>query len=285
MPYVFNEIMKLKKAYLEISNVCNLACAFCPGTRREKRFMSREEFAFLAGRLRPHVDYLYFHLMGEPLLHPLLGSFLQTAGELGFKVILTTNGTLLDRTEELLLKAPALHKINISLQSFEANRGGELKAYLSACASFAEKAAERGKLVELRLWNSKGLDRLNGEILARLEERFPQPWEKSRNGLRLRERVWLEPGEKFDWPDMELGDLGDKLFCYGLRDQIGILCDGTVVPCCLDHEGDIALGNLFEMPLEEIMSTKRARELYDGFSRRQAVEPLCRKCGYARRFA
>lgn len=276
--------MKLKKAYLEISNVCNLSCAFCPGTRREKRFMNLEEFEILAGRLRPHVDYLYFHLLGEPLLHPLLGSFLERAGELDFKVILTTNGTLLNRTGELLLASEALHKINISLQSFEANRGGALDRYLDGCACFAERAAERGKLAELRLWNGGGQDALNGEILARLEKRFPRPWEKSRNGLRLRERVWLEPGEKFDWPDLEAGELGDRVFCYGLRDQIGVLCDGTVVPCCLDHEGDIALGNLFETPLKEIMSTKRSRDIYEGFSRRQAVEPLCRSCGYARRF-
>lgn len=276
--------MKLKKAYLEISNVCNLSCAFCPGTRREKRFMSQEEFDILAGRLRPYTDYLYFHLMGEPLLHPLLGGFLEKAHELGFKVMITTNGTLLDRRGELLLASPALHKLNISLQSFEANSGGQLGEYISSCASFAKRAAEREKFVELRLWNSKGLDSLNGEIEAMLREYFPQPWEKSRGGLRLQDRVWLEPGEKFDWPDMNVEDLGDRLFCYGLRDQIGVLCDGTVVPCCLDHEGDIALGNLFETPLEAILSAKRARDIYEGFSRRQAVEPLCRKCGYARRF-
>ena len=267
----------LKKAYLEITNVCNLACAFCPGTRREKRFLSLEEFKILSAKLRPHTDYLYFHLMGEPLLHPELGAFLAHAGALGFKVILTTNGTLLPAREELLLSAPALHKVNISLQSFEANNRGELAPYLSACAGFAEKANDAGKLCVLRLWNQNGLDSLNGEIEALLAQHFPKPWPESRRSRKLAERVYLEPGERFDWPDLTGSDRGEACFCYGLRDQVGVLVDGTVVPCCLDHEGDIPLGNLFEQELIDIMSTEKARNIYTGFSQSQALEPLCRR--------
>lgn len=274
----------LKKAYLEITNVCNLSCAFCPGTRREKRFMMLEEFQILAARLRPHTDYLYFHLMGEPLLHPELGAFLAHAGALDFRVILTTNGTLLPERGELLLSAPALHKVNISLQSFEANERGELAAYLSACAAFARRANDAGKLCVLRLWNQNGLDSRNPEIENLLTQSFPQPWLESRRSRKLAERVYLEPGERFDWPDLTAEDRGKPCFCYGLRDQVGVLVDGTVVPCCLDHEGDIPLGNLFEQELDEIMSTERARNIYHGFSQRQATEALCRRCGYARRF-
>lgn len=274
----------LKKAYLEITNVCNLTCAFCPGTRREKRFMPLEEFKILSAKLRPYTDYLYFHLMGEPLLHPELGEFLAHAGALGFRVILTTNGTLLPERENLLLSAPALHKVNISLQSFEANERGELAPYLSACTGFAEKANDAGKLCVLRLWNQNGLDSLNGEIEALLARSFPKPWPESRRSRKLAERVYLEPGERFDWPDLTGADRGEPCFCYGLRDQVGVLVDGTVVPCCLDHEGDIPLGNLFEQELNEIMSTEKARSIFNGFSRRQATEPLCRRCGYARRF-
>ena len=274
----------LKKAYLEITNVCNLTCAFCPGTRREKRFLSLEEFKILSARLRPHTDYLYFHLMGEPLLHPELGAFLAHAGALGFKVILTTNGTLLPEREELLLSTPALHKVNISLQSFEANDRGELAPYLSACAGFAQRANDAGILCVLRLWNQNGLDSLNGEIEALLARSFPKPWPESRRSRKLAERVYLEPGERFDWPDLTGSDRGEPCFCYGLRDQVGVLVDGTVVPCCLDHEGDIPLGNLFEQELNDIMSTEKARNIYTGFSQRQAMEALCRRCGYARRF-
>ena len=63
-----------------------------------------------------------------------------------------------------------------------------------------------------------------------------------------------------------------------------MLADGTVVPCCLDHEGDIALGNIFEGSMEEILASERASAIYEGFRDHRATEELCRKCGYARRF-
>ncbi|MCR5843135.1 MAG: SPASM domain-containing protein [Oscillospiraceae bacterium] len=274
----------LKKVYLEITNICNLACVFCPGTAREPRMLGRGEFRLLASRLRPHAEYLYFHLMGEPLLHPLLGDFLEIAGELGFRVMITTNGTLLRERAEVLCASPALLKVNISLQSFEANGGGDPGAYLDGCIGFARMAADAGKRCEFRLWNRRGLETLNSRIEERLCEAFPKPWKKSREGWKLRENVWLEPGDHFDWPAMEAADRGENCFCYGLRDQIGVLCDGTVVPCCLDHEGDLALGNLFEEELDEILQSARARAIRDGFSRRIAVEALCRRCGFARKF-
>lgn len=96
---VFNDNVKesamLSRIYLEITNICNRSCAFCPGTKRPARMLTPEEFALLAGRLRPHTDYLYLHVMGEPLLHPQLGELLDIASRLGFRVIVTTNGTLL----------------------------------------------------------------------------------------------------------------------------------------------------------------------------------------------
>ena len=274
----------LKRVYLEITNVCNLACSFCPGTKRQKRFMSEAEFAALTEKLRGKTQYLYFHLMGEPLLHPLLGSFLAIAEEKGFRVILTTNGTLLDEKGLSLPDAPALYKINLSLQSFEANEGGRLEDYVNQCARFAAKAAAKGKISELRLWNRGGRESLNGEILRLLEETFPAPWEESPRSVKLAERVFLAEDDKFDWPSLDAPDRGERCFCYGLRDQIGVLVDGTVVPCCLDHEGDLPLGNLLKQDFEEIMSTEKARDIYNGFSRKIAVQTLCRRCGYARKF-
>ena len=276
---------RFQKVYLEISNVCNLSCRFCPGTRRKPHVMTEAEFGTLLPRLRPWTDFLYFHLMGEPLCHPHLESFLKSAGEQGFKVILTTNGTLLQKQQEILLAAPGLHKVNISLHAFEANDLSiPFETYLQQCFAFG-KAAEGRKLVVFRLWNHGGAEARNAEILAAMEHFFPKPWVTERKGIRIGNRVYLEYGDKFDWPDLKAEDQGEKVFCYGLRDQLGILCDGTVVPCCLDHDGDLALGNLFERDLKEILETDRAKAIYEGFQQRIAAEELCRKCGYARRFA
>ena len=276
--------MRFRKVYVEISNLCNLNCAFCPGTKRQKRAMTEDEFTCLLPRLRPHTEFLYFHLMGEPLCHPKLGRFLELAHGYGFKVILTTNGTLLEKTQDLLLASPGLHKVNISLHAFEANDlSMPFEDYLAGCFRFG-KAAEGKVLVSYRLWNSGGADLRNGEITAAMAQYFPQPWVQERRGIRIGERVYLEHGDKFDWPDLSADDGGETVFCHGLRDQIGVLCDGTVVPCCLDHEGDIALGNLFRQELEEILASKRAKAIYEGFSGHKATEELCRRCGYARRF-
>ena len=117
-----------------------------------------------------------------------------------------------------------------------------------------------------------------------MHDAFADNWDQTRSGYRLCDRVFLESGEKFDWPELSSPVLHETGFCYGLRDQIGVLADGTVVPCCLDHDGDIPLGNLFEMTLDEILSSPRAKAIYDGFSKKEAAEPLCRRCGYARRF-
>ena len=275
---------RFNKVYLEISNVCNLSCAFCPGTRRTKHIMTEEEFSSLAAKLRPCTDYLYFHLMGEPLLHPSLERYLTIAGNLGFKVILTTNGTLLPKQQEMLLSHPALHKVNISLHAFEANDlAVPFRAYLEGCLRFSQAARGR-KIVVFRLWNQGGAEELNGQILDALHSFFPGQWQDVRQGQRLSDKVFLEYGDKFDWPDLSAPEGGKGVFCYGLRDQLGVLCDGTVVPCCLDHEGDLALGNLLEQDLEEILNSPRSKAIYEGFSKRTAAEELCRRCGYARRF-
>jgi MoaA/NifB/PqqE/SkfB family radical SAM enzyme len=183
------------------------------------------------------------------------------AGEMGFKVILTTNGTLLADRQEMLLTSPGLHKVNISLHAFEAN---DLKmpfeAYLSGCFAFGQ-AAEGKKLISYRLWNGGGQDALNQQILSTMKQYFPDKWVQERKGIRIGQRVYLEYGDKFDWPDLSAQDGGETVFCYGLRDQLGVLCDGTVVPCCLDHEGDLALGNLLTDSFKKIWKHPLARKL------------------------
>lgn len=273
---------RFAKVYLEITNRCNLACRFCPGTRRAPGQLDVEQFSLLLDRLKGKTEFLYFHLMGEPLCHPELVRFLELAGAAGFRVILTTNGVLLPHWQERLLASDTLYKVNISLHAYEANDlPVPLEEYLAGCLAFGRAAAGE-KLIVYRLWNEGGEQKKNPEILQTVERYFPRPWQEQQRGVRVGERVYLEPAEKFSWPDLNGEDTGERVFCYGLRDQIGILCDGTVVPCCLDHDGDIALGNLFKQELDDILETPRARSILTGFDRRQAQEPLCRRCGFAK---
>ena len=248
--------------------------------------MTPAEFDLVLERLTGQVEYVYLHVMGEPLSHPQLAELLSLAAAREMKVCITTNGTLLARQAETLLAAPTLHKVSVSLHSFEGNDGAQERErqYLEEVWSFAARAAAQGVIAALRLWNEGGAETRNGVIEAFLHEKCPGEWPEPRGGsFRLRDNLYLERAKKFDWPDLNAQERGTQ-FCYGLRDQLGVLADGTAVPCCLDHEGDIALGNLFTQPLSEILQSERACALREGFSRRRPSEELCRRCGFAARF-
>ncbi|MBP3437699.1 MAG: radical SAM protein [Clostridia bacterium] len=271
------------KVYVEITNICNMQCSFCHGHHRPPRQMSREEFALVLDKLQGYTQFVYYHLMGEPLTHPLLPDFVRMAGERGFKSIITTNGTLLEKCGEELLRA-GLHKVNISLHSFENKDGEGLSWYLESLASFTQNAVKAGAIVVFRLWNKDSDGGKNALALQALRQLLLGEWVENTRGIRIREKIFVEFGERFAWPDLSAEIQGDTFHCYGLKDQFGILADGTVVPCCLDSEGGIALGNIFKEDLYAILHTPRAKAMKDGFRCGKATEALCRRCGYARRF-
>ena len=277
------------RAYVEIINTCNMHCSFCHGTKRESRAMSLGEFARIVGNLKGVTEYLYLHVLGEPLTHPMLPTFIEYATKSGFKVAITTNGTLLSKLGEALINS-GVYKVNISLHSFE--RYGSQEAqnnYISSCIAFADEASRRGVLCVLRLWNKVNQEnsieeKLNDYTLALLREHFGNDWSFGARGARIRNKLHLEYGERFEWPDSNNESLGERVFCHGLSDHFGILCDGTVIPCCLDADGAIPLGNIFESDIRTILSSDRANAIKDGFQNKTAVEDLCLRCPYARRF-
>ena len=274
---------KYARVYLEITNICNRSCSFCPGTTREKKRMSFDEFSVAVNKLVGVTDYLYFHVMGEPLTHPELKDFIEYASSLGFKCAITTNATLIDKRMDELLSSN-IYKVNISVHSFEEGSEEEQIKYLAKIADFADKSADKGILTVLRLWN-KGYDNgKNDSTLDFLKQNLKGEWHFGPRGARIRHKLHLEYGDRFAWPDMNAENMGEAVFCYGLSDHFGILCDGSVIPCCLDREGAITLGNIFESPIDEILSSDRAQKMLNGFKTRCATEELCQKCGYARRF-
>ena len=319
----------IDRCYIEITNSCNLNCDFCPKHHRKKRQLSAEEFNLITDKVRGKVCFLYFHLMGEPLLHPLLPQFVRMANEKGFKTVLTSNGTLLHRCLPLLDALP--HKIQLSLHSHESNARGELASYMQAVMDFSIQAAEKGTCMVLRLWNQGGRDKENEEVMRLIEQYVPKPWKERPDGFRLSDHLYLEFDRKFEWPtagekseenlkdeseeesengseenlknksekesenesgeessemageESSKNDENDKtekkqLFCKALIKQIGVLSDGSLVPCCLDHDGDVVLGNLLNQSLEEILASPRAQALIEGFKHHMASEKLCQNC-------
>lgn len=272
------------RAYVEITNICNRSCSFCPGTKREPRRMTLSEFSHILDELNGITEYIYLHVMGEPLTHPKLCEFIALATARGFKCAITTNGTLLGKCRDVLLDS-GVYKINISVHSFENGTNEEYLSYINSCIDFADEASKREILTVLRLWNRGYDEGRNVDTLAILRSRFADgEWREGERGARIRHRLHLEWGDRFEWPDSERDIIGNEVFCYGLSDHFGILVDGRIIPCCLDREAAIELGNIYEDSLADALSSDRAQKIREGFIHRCAVEDLCKKCGYARRF-
>ncbi|SMB78779.1 radical SAM additional 4Fe4S-binding SPASM domain-containing protein [Desulfonispora thiosulfatigenes DSM 11270] len=287
---------KFKRIYLEITNICNLKCSFCPPTNRKQEYITIDNFKKILNQINKYTDYLYFHVKGEPLLHPELEQLLKISDNEGFKVNLTTNGTLIEKTGDILLNSPALRQISFSLQSCENNNLNEKEKYIKDILDFMHRAVkETDLIIELRLWNLNNSNNVenksskNDFMLNYIQSSLNLPFKIEEKvtpgkGIKLVNSIYLSQETKFTWPNLGINDISEKGFCYGLRSQIAILVDGTVVPCCLDSDGVINLGNIYEKKFTEIINNKRSLNMVNGFSQREVVEPLCKKCGYRKRF-
>jgi radical SAM protein with 4Fe4S-binding SPASM domain len=282
-----------RKTYIEITNVCDLSCDFCRPTTRAPRFMDREVFSIVLEKIRGYSKLLHFHVMGEPLLHPEIGPFLVLCGDHGYQVNLVTNGMSLKEKGDSILGKPALKQVSISVHSISGNPDIQsLDAYFQSIYDFAQKASRvPGLSISLRLWNMNGdaNHQRSAEILHHLERTFLLPGSLldtlcRKPSCKLGKNVWLNCAPRFEWPDLSNRDYGNTGFCLGLRNQFAILVDGTVVPCCLDRNGVMALGNIREQALSDILDGTRARKIRRGFDAGLVAEELCRKCGYRLKF-
>ena len=271
------------RVYIEITNICNMHCSFCHGHSRVPKQMTVQEFSYILDQLHGQTKYLYYHLMGEPFTHAALPDFLKLAKERGYKSVITTNGTLLKKRGTEIISS-GVHKISISLHSFESGSDDGYVHYLSEVADFAEAASAAGIIVVLRHWN-KGFDGgRNDTSLEFFRSRLSGSWAANTRGYRIRDKLFLEWGDRFQWPDLQAPRHDGPVSCYGLQDHFGILCDGSVVPCCMDSDGIITLGNIFRQDISEILASPRATAMVDGFRCRTASEELCRRCGFAQKF-
>lgn len=242
-------------------------------------------FAKVLQQISGHTRHLCLHLLGEPLLHPELEAIFTLCAANDLQINLTSNGTLLGKRGELLLRSPALRQLNLSLHSLAASP----EALETALAFVRESCEISPILFSLRLWNHTGAEDPTEQILLhRIATYFdlPEPFPVGPlpgQGISIAPRVYLSRQTPFIWPHAA-AEIAQRGRCRALRDHLGILVDGTVVPCCLDAEGDIPLGNILTEPLDTILTAERAASMRAGFAANQLVEPLCRRCNYRIRF-
>jgi radical SAM protein with 4Fe4S-binding SPASM domain len=286
---------RFTKVYVEIGNVCNLQCSFCPEVERGKDRMDEAQLRRVLREVKPYAERVTYHLMGEPLAHPEFTRFVDVAGEEGVPLEITTNGTLLKPASEAALLHPTVAQVNFSLQSFFDNfPNADPETYLKRIFTFCHRAlAERPELyLNFRLWNlprGSAEDALNERLLLRIESEFGAEVNRRldlrmKKGKRLRGRLYLHYDSRFRWPSLADPELRQEGSCWGGRKQMAVHANGAVVPCCLDKEAKIGLGNLHEEGFAEILASPRAASLREGFEKGELREDLCRRCDYAMRF-
>jgi MoaA/NifB/PqqE/SkfB family radical SAM enzyme len=286
---------KFHKVHIEISNICNLQCSFCPEVVRTKKLMDLDLFESAVRQAAPLTEQVAFHLMGDPLLHPRLKEMVEICRAYRTPIFFVTNGVLLKAEKAELLLDPAFRQVNFSLHSFHDNFGDkDPTEYLERIFRYTEEAFERRPdlYINYRLWNlqeARGAGAQNRAMLEKIVARFGAeiPGDidvRRKKSFRLKNRLYLHFDTEFEWPDLHRPVLHTRGHCYGLKSHFGILADGTVVPCCLDKEAGIPLGSLREQPLEAILAGPRAQKLLRGFRDGNLVEDLCRRCQYIERF-
>lgn len=273
-----------KKIYVEITNNCNLNCSFCSPVKKTKRFMTISEFEHILKEVESKTDYIYLHVKGEPLLHPNLIDFLKLAEKYNLKVNLTTNGTLFPILVDKLKVCKALHKINFSLHCEQDNPN-----YLNELFKSVEKLSEE-TIIIYRLWTLKdgNLDKKSTTIVEKIKMYYklsPETVNKIiiDKNIKISPRIYVDKDNEFIWPDETNGNESTG-FCMALKTQIAILCDGTVVPCCLDSNGCIELGNIYHQSLDEIVNGGKFKLLKKSFQERKITEKLCLNCTFKNRF-
>ena len=272
---------KYKKIYIEITNNCNLNCSFCSKVTKPRKFMTIDEFKIVLEKIKDYTDYIYLHIKGEPLLHPNIIDFINLADTYNLKVNLTTNATLISNHINELSKCKNLNKINISLHS-----ENNIPNYLDNIFNNVDKL--NNITVIYRLWtlNNKKLDEKSTKIVEKIKEYYnlsPEIVNKiiNENNIKINSHIYVDKDNEFDWPTVN--NHKSEGYCYALKTQIGILVDGTVVPCCLDSNGVIDLGNIYKQDLESIINSDRYKNLQKSFQNRKPCEELCKSCTFKER--
>lgn len=273
---------KFKKIYVEITNKCNLNCSFCSKSNKKKKEMNIVEFENVLKKIDTYTDYIYLHVKGEPLLHSHFRDILALSKKYHKQVNITTNGTLLRTRLDDIVSSNIVRQLNISMQSMVN------ESYLNDILESVEYILNNSKIqIVLRFWalENNRFSSLQNDIIKKIITYFNFDNKvieeiKEKNNITLCDRLYLNKEPLFVWPSLENDYYNEVGKCYGLKTHVGILSDGTVVPCCLDAEGIINLGNIFDEDFDDILNSKRSQNMIKYFYDNKVCESLCKKCSF-----
>ena len=282
-------MVKLDKIYLEIGNICNLSCPFCLVPRRAPQTMAKDHVLQILPQIKTLASSVCLHVLGEPLFHPEFDAICDLLALWDIPVQITTNATLLHKKQKKLLGQNSIRQINISVHALDLLPFSlDCREILTRIRHFCNEAQmiRPDLYINLRFWNYHNLEKSPAFQFFRSLFNFDASkieiqWKKS---FLLQNRVYLHFDSQFQWPCLTQPVRSEKGYCYGLSSHCGILANGDVVPCCLDGNGEMVLGNCLITPLEEILSSPRAHNMVAHFNKGELIEPLCRRCDFIARF-
>jgi len=260
---------RFKKVYLEITNGCNLNCDFCIKNSRKTEYISMDNFKLVLDKLKDYTDYLYFHVLGEPLLHPKINELIDIASS-NFKINITTNGCLINN-----IKTNSIRQLNISLHSFNDKYNISLNEYLDNV--FNKIDTLKDTYISLRLWVK---NKYNKDIINYINNRYKINIEENTDNYKVNDHIFINNFHEFIWPDLNNNYYNEEGTCYALRDHIGILVDGTIIPCCLDSKGIINLGNIYKDNIDNVLNSDRVNYMLESFKNNKKCEELCKHCKF-----
>lgn len=265
--------MRFKRIYIEITNLCNLNCDFCIKNQRKQKSMNIEEFGIILNKIKKYTNYIYLHVLGEPTLHPNINEFISLAKKKGFNINITTNGYLIDKIKY----NKNIRQVNISLHSFQKKYKITLEKYLNNIFECADVMSQNNTYISYRIWTKNRDEDL---IIKKLEQKYKI---KINGNCKLNNNIFINFEKEFIWPDLNNNIYEKNGKCYGLIDHIGILVDGTIVPCCLDSLGIIKLGNIFNEDLKTILNKEKTKTIINEFKKNIKIEELCKHCKFLKR--
>ncbi|MGL2390909.1 radical SAM/SPASM domain-containing protein [Helicobacter pylori] len=275
-----------KKIYVELSDICGLQCSFCPNPKNIRGVMPLKLFEKVCKEVAPLTPIITLHVLGDPCKLKNLNRYLSTAKRFSLKVDLVTSGVYLHDFETLL--QDAIYQISISLDAgLDHHNKLNQHRYIQKILEFCRYKFEKNSEVFLNLRIQDGtLDKHQNLIKPFLEsfECVSLEGLKSQGRVRLFKKSFLNIQKTFKWPNLNapnpLNQKSKIPYCYGLIKQVAILSNGVVVPCCMDTQAHINLGNLNHMPLKDILNSQKSIAIKTHFLNGEALELLCKNCSY-----
>ncbi|MBQ6559524.1 MAG: radical SAM protein [Erysipelotrichaceae bacterium] len=268
----------MKRVYLEITDACNLNCPFCTYPKGDS-FMDLSDIEDHIRQIREFCNYIYLHILGEPLLHPDFEKILDLLDDLMMSLQLVTNGVLLKEHPDLL-KHDCLRKLSVSMHSV--NHMTVSDDYFKTIDRLVEN--DLGKNIELRFYAREQLDAHLQGYLKHLEETYGFKETSKEGSYSLKNHVYVYFSELFQWPEIEAPFVSEQGSCHGAIDMIAINVHHDVTLCCLDPKAYNSIGNLKEKELSKILSSENYLNYLNEFKQHRFSSELCKRCSYRTRF-